>query len=188
MPNDENKVPATDPAQPDMDKEPANAFMNKPESQWTVDDAKEAKQYATELAAQKKHWRDKADKAATKAEPNPNDLKTKEGKDDLDLDNKVDERFLRRDNFSDEQIELLKKIQALNKLDGKNITLVDCAKDPLFASHLEAQKAEAKRIGSQLGASNGSPYAAESPEVDLPKTPEGRIDRNAFKKKFFPNQ
>lgn len=146
----------------------------------TVDDYNNLARKNKELYARVKKAESEA-KAKREAEKNII-INKKDDKSDIDLENLVDERLLRRENYSDEEIKLLRDIQSLAKLNGRRITLDDCRKEALFSSHLAAKQQEETKRKAQLGASGGSQYA--SSEASFPKNKEGRLDRDAFKQKF----
>jgi len=87
-------------------------------------------------------------KVSKKEQPN------KSNKQNTDLEEAMDVRFLKRDGFTDEDIDKLRVIRDGYKSLGKEITLVDATNDDLFKGIVERKKQEEKRSKAQLGASS----------------------------------
>jgi hypothetical protein len=122
---------------------------------------------------------------ATKAEARLKESKTPTNKNvktnDLDFDNRVDEKLLKRDGFTDDDINLLKDIQAINLQRGIKLSLEDASKESIFSVNLKARQEAERKAKAQLNSNGGSSY--ESP-IDLATKDDGRIDMEDLKNKF----
>ena len=93
-------------------------FLNKPEEEWTTDDAIEAKKYAQTLYAQKEHWRTKATtpkEETPKAEEQNNFNNNNNGNTDSP---KLEKLELKIDGYSDEEIEFIQQIGGKKSLEN----------------------------------------------------------------------
>lgn len=156
------------------------SYLDKDPSDWTTDDAAAAVKATKTLQAQKNHFQTKAKTTNVVAQPNK-----LISKDDTDFDNRVDEKLLKRDGYSQEDVELLKDIQALNAQRGKKISLEDATKETIFAANLTARQLAEKKVKAQISGNGGGSY--ESP-VDVKVTEDGRVDMKDLESQFHAAQ
>lgn len=78
----------------------------------------------------------------------------------------VEELLLRDKGIDDDSIEILRKLQKVAKLDGKEISLAEAQKDPLFISHKEKLEREERRRKAQIGNSSGGGDTQAKPITD----------------------
>jgi len=133
----------------DDDKSKETSEETSEETELTVDDYNKLKEKNKQLFARLKKLE------AIKAEVKEQKPLTNLTKENIDFEESMDVRFLKRDGYSDEDINRLKIIRAGYKSMGKNISLLDAVNDDLFKAILEKRKLEEKKEKAQLGASNG---------------------------------
>ena len=143
----------------------------------TIEDYQRLKKEAETLKAQKEHWRKKAQTSQPKGEA----LK-KSNEKDVDFEESMDIRFLKRDGYSEEEIEKLKIIKAGYSSNGKVISLLDAVNDDLFKSIVESKKLQEKKDKAQLS-SSGKPLSYSKKEM----TPEEFEKFRQSKSKEFLN-
>lgn len=73
----------------------------------------------------------------------------------VDMEEAIDIRFLKRDGFSDEDINKLRIIRDGAITSGITMTLVEAQNDEMFKAYKAKIDAEIKRKNAQLGASGG---------------------------------
>lgn len=112
------------------------------------------------IEAQKEHWRKKA---TSKPLEKKEDIK-KTNQENLDFEETMDVRFLKRDGYTEEDIEKLRIIKAGYASKGKNISLIDAVNDELFKSIEEKRKLEEKKNKAQLS-SSGKPLTYSKKEM-----------------------
>jgi len=112
------------------------------------------------IEAQKEHWRKKA---TSKPLEKKEDIK-KTNQENPDFEETMDVRFLKRDGYTEEDIEKLRIIKAGYASKGKNISLIDAVNDELFKSIEEKRKLEEKKNKAQLS-SSGKPLTYSKKEM-----------------------
>lgn len=124
----------------------------------TVEDYNALKENEAKLKKQnaKLYERAKKAEASVKEQKETKELNKSNPEQASDLDEKLDERFLKRDGYSDEDIKQLKVIRAGQKALGEEISLVDAVNHPLFTALAEKKKTELKNEKARLGASGSS--------------------------------
>ncbi len=151
----------------------------------TLEDYQRLKKEAETLKAQKEHWRKKAQ--ASKLDLSKDKSKQEEIKktnqENPDFEETMDIRFLKRDGYSEEDIEKLRIIKAGYASQGKNITLIDAVNDELFKSIEEKRKLQEKKEKAQLGA-NGKPLSSTKEQMSPEEFEKFRKDKS---KEFLRN-
>lgn len=142
-----------------------------------LEDYEKLKKDLETLKAQKEHWRKKAQTSQPKGE----ELK-KSNEKDVDFEESMDIRFLKRDGYTEEEIEKLKIIKAGYSSNGKVISLLDAVNDDLFKSIVESKKLQEKKDKAQLS-SSGKPLSYSKKEM----TPEEFEKFRQSKSKEFLN-
>lgn len=136
-------------------------WYEKPESEWTTDDAVEAKKAFKTTSAQKNHWKTKFEKASTQVEPKKEEKKQEEKKPEIKKNNNseqissseiVEMSRLAARGYTDEEMELLKDIKNLKGLNN----LTEAIDSPLFKANKEQKELEAKKAKAQLPPSSRS--------------------------------
>jgi hypothetical protein len=145
----------------------------------TIEDYQKLKKEAETLKAQKEHWRKKAQ--TSRPEKKGEELK-KSNEKDVDFEESMDIRFLKRDGYTEEEIEKLKIIKAGYSSNGKVISLLDAVNDDLFKSIVESKKLQEKKDKAQLS-SSGKPLSYSKKEM----TPEEFEKFRQSKSKEFLN-
>ena len=112
------------------------------------------------IEAQKEHWRKKATSKPLEKKEDIN----KVNQENPDFEETMDVRFLKRDGYSEEDIEKLRIIKAGYASKGKNISLLDAVNDDLFKSIEEKRKLEEKKNKAQLS-SSGKPLTYSKKEM-----------------------
>jgi hypothetical protein len=112
------------------------------------------------IEAQKEHWRKKA---TSKPLEKKEDIK-KTNQENPDFEEAMDVRFLKRDGYTEEDIEKLRIIKAGYASKGKNISLIDAVNDELFKSIEEKRKLEDRKNKAQLS-SSGKPLTYSKKEM-----------------------
>lgn len=128
----------------------------------TLEDYERLQKELKTLKAQKEHWRKKAT-----LKPEKKEEINKVNQENSDFEEAMDIRFLKRDGYSEEDIEKLRIIKAGYASKGKNISLLDAVNDDLFKSIEEKRKLEEKKNKAQLS-SSGRPLTYSKKEM----TPE----------------
>jgi hypothetical protein len=113
------------------------------------------------IEAQKEHWRKKAQ--TSRPEKKGEELK-KSNEKDVDFEELMDIRFLKRDGYTEEDIEKLKIIKAGYASNGKSVSLIDAVNDELFKSFVEKKKLQEKKEKAQLSPS-GKPLSSSQKEM-----------------------
>ena len=129
----------------------------------TLEDYEKLQKKLKTIEAQKEHWRKKATSKPLEKKEDIN----KVNQENPDFEETMDVRFLKRDGYSEEDIEKLRIIKAGYASKGKNISLIDAVNDDLFKSIEEKRKLEEKKNKAQLS-SSGKPLTYSKKEM----TPE----------------
>ena len=129
----------------------------------TLEDYEKLQKKLKTIEAQKEHWRKKATSKPLEKKEDIN----KVNQENPDFEETMDVRFLKRDGYSEEDIEKLRIIKAGYASKGKNISLIDAVNDELFKSIEEKRKLEEKKNKAQLS-SSGKPLTYSKKEM----TPE----------------
>ena len=129
----------------------------------TLEDYEKLQKKLKTIEAQKEHWRKKATSKPLEKKEDIN----KVNQENPDFEETMDVRFLKRDGYSEEDIEKLRIIKAGYASKGKNISLIDAVNDELFKSIEEKRKLEDRKNKAQLS-SSGKPLTYSKKEM----TPE----------------
>jgi hypothetical protein len=129
----------------------------------TLEDYEKLQKKLKTIEAQKEHWRKKATSKPLEKKEDIN----KVNQENPDFEEAMDVRFLKRDGYSEEDIEKLRIIKAGYASKGKNISLIDAVNDELFKSIEEKRKLEDRKNKAQLS-SSGKPLTYSKKEM----TPE----------------
>ena len=126
----------------------------------TLEDYEKLQKKLKTIEAQKEHWRKKATSKPLEKKEDIN----KVNQENPDFEETMDVRFLKRDGYSEEDIEKLRIIKAGYASKGKNISLLDAVNDDLFKSIEEKRKLEEKKNKAQLS-SSGKPLTYSKKEM-----------------------
>lgn len=126
----------------------------------TLEDYEKLQKKLKTIEAQKEHWRKKATSKPLEKKEDIN----KVNQENPDFEEAMDVRFLKRDGYSEEDIEKLRIIKAGYASKGKNISLIDAVNDDLFKSIEEKRKLEEKKNKAQLS-SSGKPLTYSKKEM-----------------------
>ena len=126
----------------------------------TLEDYEKLQKKLKTIEAQKEHWRKKATSKPLEKKEDIN----KVNQENPDFEEAMDVRFLKRDGYSEEDIEKLRIIKAGYASKGKNISLIDAVNDELFKSIEEKRKLEEKKNKAQLS-SSGKPLTYSKKEM-----------------------
>jgi hypothetical protein len=126
----------------------------------TLEDYEKLQKKLKTIEAQKEHWRKKATSKPLEKKEDIN----KVNQENPDFEETMDVRFLKRDGYSEEDIEKLRIIKAGYASKGKNISLIDAVNDDLFKSIEEKRKLEEKKNKAQLS-SSGKPLTYSKKEM-----------------------
>jgi len=126
----------------------------------TLEDYEKLQKKLKTIEAQKEHWRKKATSKPLEKKEDIN----KVNQENPDFEETMDVRFLKRDGYSEEDIEKLRIIKAGYASKGKNISLIDAVNDELFKSIEEKRKLEEKKNKAQLS-SSGKPLTYSKKEM-----------------------
>jgi hypothetical protein len=126
----------------------------------TLEDYEKLQKKLKTIEAQKEHWRKKATSKPLEKKEDIN----KVNQENPDFEEAMDVRFLKRDGYTEEDIEKLRIIKAGYASKGKNISLLDAVNDDLFKSIEEKRKLEEKKNKAQLS-SSGKPLTYSKKEM-----------------------
>jgi hypothetical protein len=126
----------------------------------TLEDYEKLQKKLKTIEAQKEHWRKKATSKPLEKKEDIN----KVNQENPDFEEAMDVRFLKRDGYTEEDIEKLRIIKAGYASKGKNISLIDAVNDDLFKSIEEKRKLEEKKNKAQLS-SSGKPLTYSKKEM-----------------------
>jgi hypothetical protein len=126
----------------------------------TLEDYEKLQKKLKTIEAQKEHWRKKATSKPLEKKEDIN----KVNQENPDFEETMDVRFLKRDGYTEEDIEKLRIIKAGYASKGKNISLIDAVNDELFKSIEEKRKLEDRKNKAQLS-SSGKPLTYSKKEM-----------------------
>lgn len=126
----------------------------------TLEDYEKLQKKLKTIEAQKEHWRKKATSKPLEKKEDIN----KVNQENPDFEETMDVRFLKRDGYTEEDIEKLRIIKAGYASKGKNISLIDAVNDDLFKSIEEKRKLEDRKNKAQLS-SSGKPLTYSKKEM-----------------------
>jgi hypothetical protein len=170
MEDNENKVEETTETNDELETEEENLEEETNEEETeeeqtdsdspTLEDYEKLQKKLKTIEAQKEHWRKKATSKPLEKKEDIN----KVNQENPDFEEAMDVRFLKRDGYTEEDIEKLRIIKAGYASKGKNISLLDAVNDDLFKSIEEKRKLEEKKNKAQLS-SSGKPLTYSKKEM-----------------------
>lgn len=144
----------------DVEMTEAQKWFHKPEDEWTVEDAAEAKKSWKTVISQKEHFKKKATELKTQPKP--------EKQESQNTGLTREEAILFAKGFTEDEVDLANKIAKVN-----GIPVIEATNDDYFKSVVEKRKEQERSSNAQLRPSNG--YQAK--DVSKMTTDE---HRNAF--------
>jgi hypothetical protein len=147
------------------------------------EDVDELKKKLKTAQAQKEHWRKKANLKPDKSKDKSKEEINKPSKQNDEIEESMDIRFLKRDGFTDEDIDKLKIIKAGYAANGKDVSLIDATNDELFKSIVEKKKLQEKKEKAQLSPS-GKPISHSNKKMSPEEFEKFRQDKS---KEFLKN-